>query len=106
MKPSELFQKAKTVLMERGWNQGNYEDDETRRVCLVGALHVSLGHAPNQIDMSLAEESARSPGRYIRKVIEGNWTRWNDAEDRTFNQVIGLLDEATLLAKECEDEAE
>jgi predicted regulator of Ras-like GTPase activity (Roadblock/LC7/MglB family) len=96
MKPQELTigQKAKSILLERGWRQGFWgaEFSKLGRLCMMEALSyaaqdVLLAAATTDL-FGLAEETAQRLG--FRSVPEA--MDWNDAPGRTFEQVLERLD--------------
>ena len=97
MKASKTFQKAKTILVERGWIQGKYEDRDSGGVCFVGALHAARGGSPGEVDFRLGGQCSAA-GMIVRGLMPNeatNWTQWNDYPGRTLEEVLGLLDKAT-----------
>lgn len=49
MTTPEILTKAADVIDERGWYQGHYTDPDGRALCLVGAISVAAGLAPDAI---------------------------------------------------------
>lgn len=92
---SVLFAAREAV--SRGWCQGTFRDSEGR-VCAVGAIRRAAG----------GDESAVAPGitvnRALDTFIEANdipWlvSSWNDAPNRTQNDVVAAFDRAIELAQ-------
>jgi len=91
MKPQQLTvaEKAKSVLLERGWRQGPRARARTS-VCLVDALVAAVkapGLETHELYYVLAEA--------LRHIgFEGTFEafQWNDATGRTFEQVLERLD--------------
>lgn len=85
MKPQELTigQKAKSLLLERGWRQGPYaspNDLSLMRLCMVEALGRASAIGTGEIVQRLGFRS-------MPEAIE-----WNDAPGRTFEQVLERLE--------------
>lgn len=94
MKPRELTigEKAKSILLERGWRQGPYgAHNDTRRVCMVEALaHAALPAllAPNADVFGLTAGTIQGLGfRCTPEAVD-----WNDAPERTFEDVLERLE--------------
>lgn len=86
MKPQTLTdaEKAKSLLLERGWCQGPYStiDDP---ICLVSALWYVTNIDHNAVAQAVEAMGFRSP----RDAIQ-----WNDAPGRTLDEVLERLDRA------------
>lgn len=119
MKMSEQIAQTRDVLMQRGWHQDWYIAADGR-VCFVGALLVACA---KEYEVKAKECMSDDYEQRYEIVTHGrNWRPhfveqfigehfpevndniriWNDAENRTFNDVIDLLDRAELLAKQQE----
>lgn len=109
MKASELIREARNVLFERGWHQGYFTpiDDDTGEpladdgpVCIYGAIGCVLGDVENK-GISTA---AVDPFLFAVLDVEDDCevTEWNDAQERTFSEVIDALDRAEKLAEQRE----
>lgn len=97
MTPAEVLSRARDVLAERGWHQGGYTNRRTGAVCLYGAVNVARGVAVN----SAEPESRRLASLVL--VADGfddplNIGGWNDAPERTYEDVIFALKHAEELA--------
>ena len=98
----EILRGAKAVLERNGWTQGDFFDHEQWdggtppnecRVCLRGAVNiVAAGHP---VHMPIASGRAAD----VLDELVGNAIRWNDAEDRTVDEVYALLDAAIARAE-------
>jgi hypothetical protein len=103
MKPSEILVEAKRLLVEKGWTQGAYARDTNGRIvgcpapddacfCAYGALvAASIGES-----FTLHSEAYG----YLDIVCGGSVARFNDAKDRTKEEVLAAFDKAIALAKE------
>jgi hypothetical protein len=83
MKPQELTigQKAKSILLERGWRQGGVAFGGTHGLCMVEALgRASAGATSRHIVQRFG----------FRSTLEA--IDWNDAPGRTFEQVLERLE--------------
>lgn len=98
MTPVELLQAGKERLLRHGWMQKE-TGLPNGRSCAYGALIFSVNgdYDPVNHALTFLERSINSTDWYPLTV-------WNDKEDRTFNEVMDLYDEAILLAKEHEAE--
>lgn len=100
MKASEVLREARNVLFERGWYQGYYYSFADDSVCLRGA--VSVAHC-GRVMGALYESPAI---RVLERIIpERNVAAWNDAPERTFDEVIDILDRAEKQALIAEESA-
>lgn len=96
MTPREGLERTRTLLMEKGWCKHDVVTAEGQH-CLFGAVLDSGGSIGAQM-------------RYLNRALgESDWTcsagpvaYFNDADETTFNDVIGVIDEAIILAKEDE----
>jgi hypothetical protein len=89
---------AADVIELRGWNQGDFHDEPSGRVCAAGAIRVAAGGVPYESfeDASAAEKAfadclaahgLATPGHCPIEVIG----IWNDAEGRTATEVVATL---------------
>lgn len=84
---TKVLQDMKDTLFERGWCQGRYSNEQGES-CLVGV-------------MSPYKNEAWSASKLLQKAIDmDSITAWNDAPGRTFDEVIGAIDQAIVLSKE------
>ena len=101
MTKTEFYNKA-AALIEKGWNQNVYSEDEKGRVCeprnrlavswcLSGALLRALNSS--ELDCSLKEARAYLG---LRVAV----ATWNDHPDRTQRDVVMLLKNAARRADE------
>lgn len=107
----ENLQRAKEVLMEQGWRQhaaGGVEKGNNSPVCLVGGLMKATNFTFGEIQ--------HIPGYKAMATIVGQRLHWppetylheysipiptyNDEKGRTFNEVVDVIDEAIILAKQ------
>lgn len=119
MKLSDTFQKAKEVILTQGWTRGDltrretvmWDEDAERyvrtpnqsEVCLLGAVGIAKGLE----NLELIYESEED--RFLKKLIvkkepeyDNRYSSyaWNDKSERTEQEVLDFLDEATIAAKE------
>lgn len=102
----EVLNSARTILLERGWAQGAAQEHDGR-VCLTGAAQIALGLIPTGLYGGLwTSEVGREVVGFLDAAVGGCAWGWNDTHNRTFNEVVDALDDAILLAKEAEADAE
>ena len=95
---AEILQRAKEVLLEKGWHQGSIVNQQTGARCVYGAISfVKAG-------MTGLERKNLAAYRFFGRVIPDDEAigDWNDHPERTFGEVMAKFDEAILLAKETE----
>ncbi len=84
MKTSEVLYKAIDILHERGWTQDVYENAEGN-VCSLGAID----SARMDLDLSTSESGADDPIEALEEIIGyQDVPEWNDAPERTFEDVL------------------
>lgn len=100
----DLLQDARGLIETKGWIQQTYHNDYG--YCLVGAIHEAFKEALNQHKVAAGDVN-RLPGRAYNKlqVVIGEqriavtstfWLSvWNDSAERTKEEVLALLDEAS-----------
>lgn len=94
-------------LIKHGWTQHvmardtkgeeiNWFSKEAQSFCLVGAYANTLGSTgiPRSVQNAVATVITKV---LIRKATEDSWNDWNDAPERTQQDVIVLLKEAKAL---------
>lgn len=80
--------RAKEYLLNHGWQQGNYGGDGGPR-CMLGAVRsVDDSEGDNHPAVQILEGYVCPDGDLLN--------RWNDAEGRTFGEVIAVFDRAIL----------
>lgn len=96
-----LLDAAKALLIEKGWAQGFYARDAAGEVvsvedptacsfCAMGALVY--------VTQEASRETSRSAFNAMeRAVSDGNIARYNDAPERTKEEVLALFDKAKEL---------
>lgn len=94
----EVFRKAKEVLLSRGWVQGRFRSPGG--VCLSFALCAATVDCSGKAALGrpgssqyLTQSNTIRAMRRAQLRTGGGVPRWNDAQCRTFEEVIGLLDE-------------
>ena len=99
MKVSEILFKAAELIEERGLAKGEWQDDETGCLCAEGAITFAAG-------LRIFADACCSPaGRfleaYLRETVGyGDIPAWNDAEERTPNEIVSGLRSAATKAQE------
>jgi hypothetical protein len=88
--------RAAGIIEERGWCQGNYED-EGGAVCLMGAVAKAAGvtSAPHMLTNPLVFDCDRALNDAINAGSSGEWENnedWNDWPVRDKKEVIDLLE--------------
>jgi len=74
------------VLITRGWHQGSYQGADGA-VCIAGAVHLACGYEIPAEDVSNRPES-RIDEIVTLLVGTWSWADWNDAPERTFDEVL------------------
>ncbi len=103
---SALLRAARGELDRRGWSQDEYETS-TGEVCLLGALRAAMGGQPSedpgepdrkQMLRAAADALIQRTGVDVVATDEYPYftadlvASWNDADGRTLEQVVALLD--------------
>ena len=97
---SKYFKAAAQILRKNGHCK-NHAHNSDGQFCLVGAIAEAVnsinasGHVINIMSISLAQ----SMSHLSQFSGIANLTNWNDAPDRTADDVINLLDIAALLRR-------
>ena len=101
MTPAETLRKAADVIRERGWYQGDFEKYPGGPCCASEAIYRASGvYSGNYSDQRqllskafdfLSEAAGLSPSELIAP--------WNDAPERTADEVIAALLKAADLAE-------
>ena len=92
---AEDITKTITYLQQHGWTQ-EYFCKFDGKCCLVGAVHRAVGdenRLSNVLELLRLEIGASSRRSRLDTIAE-----WNDAEGRTFSEVINLLKRARTTA--------
>ena len=93
MSPAEVLRKAADVIRERGHCKGHYERHGS--VCIFGALNVIETGNALEPPPDITESE-----RWLRKALGGDSvTLFNDAPERTAEEVIAALEKAAALAE-------
>lgn len=89
-KDSIILQKARQLLIDKGWCQGSMMNDRGQ-FCALGALGFCTQDAVSYGDT------------FLKAAIYDTVTSWNDRSTRTFEEVLQAFDEATSMAmgEEC-----
>lgn len=78
-------------LITRGWTQGWTEDSEGR-VCLLGAAAYASGEYGNEVGNLWTMPPALV--EILNDLCVMRFTVWNDAPERTFDEVLRVAKEA------------
>jgi hypothetical protein len=74
MTPAEILDKAADIIVVRGWHQGGYVpagvDTRTCQVCVLGALHVAAGEAPDSSYHDSIEEAAEAFAEHLGLFLD------------------------------------
>lgn len=105
----EVIREARNLLFERGWWKGDLEGPNGE-LCVEGALCVAKnGGMHGMITHELLgpvwkaiEAASRARGISSKGDIPCGAFIWNDAKDRTFDEVIEVLDRAEKIAEQSE----
>ena len=111
MTPLDVLQGAKNVLLEKGWTQHHYRDDDG--YCSVGAIREAMGwwnlEYLEGADAFGFMEIINTATDFIRvETTKQGFTHvpsWNDLNGRTFGDVMEIFDAAILAAKQAEADA-
>lgn len=94
---AEMLIESRKVLLKDGWIQGQFHKDGGH--CVIGAAYaardrnLSLDFNPNEADKFLCD--------FIRDYANfDDVANWNDEPERTYEEVLWMLDEAIDDAKE------
>lgn len=88
----EILLKAAAILETDGWTQSNFKDENG--YCILGAMHMATYGYVNRLPMTERHDPDMLDG--IHKIMANIGTMpfmWNDAHDRTKEQVITKLRE-------------
>lgn len=110
---AQVLDRITTVFDRRGWGQGTLEESPTGPVCLVGAVVVAvagdsaIGTWESGLlcddDDDLVDETARVLSEavgFTPSPFTGMFDieAWNDADGRTFDEVLAAVRKAQILA--------
>jgi hypothetical protein len=105
---SEILRRAAQVVRERGWTQ-HVLVDRYGRVCALGALHFAEGRSAGsgfrrtESVIALANVISQRFGLRLNKGAEGNAIAiWNNAPERTPEEVALTMEFAALCAEQAE----
>lgn len=101
MTTSESLKAAKAVLLDRGWFQGDFVNDVTGEVCIVGAMNIVEDGTPRCDDDALYAESVASQILHCLVFLDrcDDIGEWNDMHGRTPEEVLALFDRAIAIAE-------
>lgn len=93
MNEPTIWARAKAVLEQRGWHQGDFgsnpSDLENCRVCIAGAVNVACGRIPWDDEWPASRDVFE---RLNGEVPQAFISMWNDEPARTVDDVYELLD--------------
>lgn len=85
--------RAKEYLLNHGWHQGDFGPDwQCGPRCVAGAIKESGGQTRGEPWNKMTFAAFRA----VRDVVGESPADWNDAPDRTLDEVIAALDAAIL----------
>lgn len=98
---ADIYRRAAEIIDERGWHQGWYSDPDGQRVCLLGACAVACGATfdPRNDQPCPEFDDSADHKRWFAAwdaltPFVAHLSAWNDAADRTAEDVKALLLEA------------
>ena len=108
MEPQVVLRSAKEILLSQGWIQGDEvrwnESKATYEYCLVGALGATVAFRPGA---SVQWSDYKDAYQWLTRALDSRESSWawiydspiefNDANDRTLDEVIELIDRAIAL---------
>ena len=102
---AEVLAKARDVLAERGWLQGDFDDPDTGAVCAWGAISVAATGQPmplteNTEACRLGLAAYEHLNRYTMREFGRGAHQWNDRPSTTAEDVFLALKHAEELALE------
>ena len=106
---AEVLDQAADLIQFTGWNQGDYwlinENEEIIGFCALGALG-GIHEDRKELDNWLIRQDAKEAlVRYLGLIERGDIGHWNDAEDRTAQDVIDALRGCAKVQREIEQAA-
>lgn len=98
MTPAEIIREARSLLFERGWTKHALENRDGE-CCVLGALN--LAQCGNALGREyLADGTREAVATAIDPAAEFvSVSKWNNAAERTFPEVIDMLDRAEKIAE-------
>jgi hypothetical protein len=92
--PGDVLRKARQLIVERGWCQGQPEDVDGR-LCAIGAINLAAGMRPRE-----GSPAAWDARWFLQCVIgtENGVTPWNDHPHRRAGDVLKAIETAAALA--------
>lgn len=101
---SETIREARRLLFEFGWCQHRLINEEGK-LCLEGALGVAAnGTTQGNVPQSLLQTVGKAAYPEGNPEVFGVYI-WNDAEGRTFAEIVEALDRAEKIAEAEERQA-
>lgn len=100
-KLSDIFQQARQEILDRGWCQLSMSNNQGN-VCTVGALCKATNHntdLQNTIAVDfVTTDFYQSRNFILDNVIDTFVSSWNDAPERTRQDVLDMFDVAASMA--------
>jgi putative intracellular protease/amidase len=90
---ADVLDRAADVIAERGHCKGDYEGPDGS-VCAIGALLVAIAGGPADPLNARQFHTYMSARDWASDVVGNAVARWNDAPERTADEVIAALREA------------
>lgn len=104
MNTADILDRAADLIEERGWHQGWYVND-CGQLCIRGAMLVAVGIEPPQKDMPWPDHSGEANASWqeatdeMDEYLDDLAERWNDAPERTKEEVVSTLRAAAQAAR-------
>lgn len=89
----KTLRRAAELIRERGWCQGVQEDDK-RRLCVMGALHTAVHGSHFKIGYPLVSAARAQLEQFVQINSRDDAVDWNNHVERTKAQVIAALEGA------------
>lgn len=93
MKISEVLFKAAQIIERDGWCQNDYKNGNC--LCPLGAIRVACGHQANKENSEVTQPTCE----FLRDFLDKPVWCWNDAPERTAEEVIDALVIASIEAE-------
>ena len=105
MNTADILERAATLIEERGWNQGWYVNG-CGGLCTTGAMFAAVGMEPvlgqdsnwNTFN-EIAFRSAQAAWDRFTAHVAQHAPQWNDAPERTKEEVVSTLRAAAQAAR-------
>jgi hypothetical protein len=91
--PQQILLDAIDVIEQRGWCQGAFQDDDSKQVCMLGAIRIATWDKVIYPVHPAYAQACNATGMNGTMIAQ-----WNDASGRTKEEVIAKLREAAQLS--------